>query len=99
MPYDYSAYPTLFDDLSGYAPAIVGMSLGPDGREVILIALSPGKVISSTLVGQGKVPGQDPSGSSALVLAALSAVRRDAKPGTEGNHAGPSYRTSDRETA
>lgn len=80
LPYNYSAYPTLFDDLSGYEPKVVGMQLAPDGREVILVALSPGRVISSTLVGQGKVPGQDPSGSSRVTLDAIDAVRRAAKP-------------------
>lgn len=82
MPYDYSVYPTLFDDLTGYEPTVVGMDLAPDGRERIMIALSPGRYLSSTLVGQGKVPGQDPSGSSRVTLDAIMAVRRDGERST-----------------
>lgn len=76
LPYDYSYFPTLFDDHSGYAPLVVGHGIGSDGRETILLALSPGRYLSGTIIGQGKVPGQDPSGSSRVILDAVDAVRR-----------------------
>lgn len=60
LPYDYSMFPTLFDDKRGYAPLVVGHGMDDTGRETIMVALSPGSYLSATVISAGEVPGQDP---------------------------------------
>lgn len=89
LPYGYSYFPTLFDDKRGYDPLIVGHGIDDNGRETIMIALSPGAYLSATLIGQGEVPGQDPGKSEEVILEALREVRRTAEPTPGGDGAGP----------
>lgn len=54
IPYGYSAFPTIWDDDSGYEPKVVGSEIDDSGRTVILVALSPGRYLSCTLVTAGQ---------------------------------------------
>lgn len=71
IPYGYSAFPTIWDDDSGYEPKVVGSEIDDSGRTVILVALSPGRYLSCTLVTAG---GALEDQVSAL-LAAIGVVR------------------------
>lgn len=53
LPYGYTAYQTVFDDGSGYAPAVVGSETDENGRLVIIVALSPGAYVRCTMVSAG----------------------------------------------
>ena len=71
IPYDYNAFPTMWDDDSGYEPHVVGSEVDDAGRTVIMVALSPGRVVPYTMV----LAGQDVGTASKALLEALSAVR------------------------
>lgn len=58
LPWGYSIYRSIWDDLSGYEPMIVGSDTDPTGREVILIALSPGQYVSATMILRTSVAGE-----------------------------------------
>lgn len=53
IPYGYSAYATVFNDLRGYQPTVVGHELDNSSRQVIIVALSPGAYVRCTLVSAG----------------------------------------------
>lgn len=65
VPADYNVFPDIWNDGSGYEPIVVGRGLNDDGGETILISLSPGHVISATLI----------SGGDDQVKAAIEAVK------------------------
>lgn len=65
VPYGYNVFPDIWNDGRGYEPIIVGRERSDTGREVILISLSPGQVISATLV----------SGEEGQVKRVLEAVK------------------------
>jgi hypothetical protein len=71
IPADYSAFTTIFDDHRGYEPKVVGREIDDDGRIVILVAISPGAVISITLVNAGADPGEE----IVKVVAAVNVLR------------------------
>jgi len=58
IPYGYSAFNTLWDDGRGYEPAVVGHEVDDAGRLVILLALSPGQYLRTTMVSAGQAPEQ-----------------------------------------
>lgn len=58
IPYGYSHYRTIWDDKRGYAPKAVGVSTDENGREVIMVALSPSQYIAVTMVSAGWGPGE-----------------------------------------
>lgn len=53
IPYGYSAYNTIFDDGRGYDPQVVGHDTDENGRQVIIVALSPGNYVGCTMVSVG----------------------------------------------
>lgn len=74
IPKEYSAFTTIWDDHRGYEPKIVGREIDDHGREVILIALSPGVMITTTLISAGSAP----EDSAAKAVAAIKALRERA---------------------
>lgn len=54
IPIGYHAFDTIWDDDRGYEPRVVGYETDADGRQVILLAISPGAVISATMVSAGQ---------------------------------------------
>lgn len=79
VPADYNVFPDIWNDGSGYEPIVVGRETDDAGREVILISLSPGNVISATLI----------SGGDDQVRAALEAVKALAAQGRSPLPAAP----------
>ena len=71
IPYDYSAFQTIWDDDSGYGPKVVGSEIDDAGRTVITVALSPGRYLPVTLVSAGPAPEEQVRG----FLEALTLVR------------------------
>lgn len=53
IPFGYSCYATVFDDLRGYEPRVVGLERDDDYRQVIIVALSPGQYVRCTMVTVG----------------------------------------------
>lgn len=53
IPFGYSCYVTVFDDLRGYEPRVVGVERDDDYRQVIIVALSPGQYVRCTMVTVG----------------------------------------------
>lgn len=79
IPIGYSAFTTIWDDHRGYEPKVVGHEVDDAGRTVIMVAISPGAVISITLVNAGQTLG----GGGTAVLEALGAIRAE-EAGVEG---------------
>lgn len=99
IPIDYSAYTSVLDDGRGYAPVVVGSETDDHGREVILVALSPGVYQAFTLVSAGAV---GEAAAEALVRALghlRDAVGPTAPPGTGAPSGGPASKISEREEA
>lgn len=71
IPYGYSMFPSIWDDLSGYEPRVVGHETDDAGRMVILVALSPWSKIATTVVSAG----QTPEAAGEAVLEAVRALR------------------------
>lgn len=71
IPYGYSAFASVWDDLRGYEPRVVGHETDDAGRMVILVTLSPGSVIATTVVNAG----QTPEAAGEAVLNAIRALR------------------------
>lgn len=74
IPKEYSAFTTIWDDHRGYEPKIVGREIDDHGREVILVALSPGVMITTTLISTG----QTPEDSGSTLVQAIKAMRQNA---------------------
>lgn len=71
LPYGYSAYGNVWDDLSGYEPIVTGCETNEDSRQVIIVSLSPGRYLSCTMVSAGHSVEQ----SSELVRSVLGHLR------------------------
>lgn len=80
IPYGYSHYRTIWDDKKGYARAIVGKTTDENGREVIMIALSPGVYVPVTMVSAGQAAGAAETGLLSMITEAV------ASPGLAGKH-------------
>lgn len=81
IPYGYSYFSTVWDDHSGYEPRVVGDYVDTSGRMVILVALSPGRVIEVTMVSAGQAPGE--AGKALLEALAASNAASPAVPPRE----------------
>ena len=79
VPADYNVFPDIWNDGMGFEPIVVGRETNDAGREVILISLSPGHVISATLI----------SGGDDQVRAAIDAVKALAAQGRSPLPAAP----------